>query len=43
MQMFDLLGHRARVTPDRPALEDLDSGECYDYAGLNERAARLAA
>ena len=43
MQMFDLLGHRARVTPDRAALEDLDSGERYDYAGLNERAARLAA
>jgi fatty-acyl-CoA synthase len=43
MQMFDLLAHRARVTPDRPALEDLDSGERYDYAGLNERAARLAA
>ncbi|UWN48366.1 hypothetical protein ASALC70_00546 [Alcanivorax sp. ALC70] len=43
MEMFDLLAHRARVTPARPALEDLDSGERYDYAGLNERAARLAA
>ena len=43
MQMFDLLAHRARVTPERPALEDLESGERYDYAGLNERAARLAA
>ena len=43
MEMFDLLAHRARVTPSRPALEDLDSGERYDYAALNERAARLAA
>ncbi|KUJ83773.1 AMP-dependent synthetase [Microbulbifer flavimaris] len=43
MEMFDLLAQRARVTPDRPALEDLDSGECYDYRQLNERAARLAA
>jgi len=43
MEMFDLLAHRARVTPDRPALEDLQSGERYDYARFNERAARLAA
>ncbi|WP_237067731.1 acyl-CoA synthetase [Microbulbifer guangxiensis] len=43
MEMFDLLAQRARVTPDLPALEDLDSGECYDYRQLNERASRLAA
>ncbi|MGB1763688.1 acyl-CoA synthetase [Alloalcanivorax xenomutans] len=43
MEMFDLLAQRARVTPDRLALEDLHSGERYNYAQLNERAARLAA
>ncbi len=43
MQMFDLLAHRARVTPERPAVEDLADGTRYDYAQLNERAARLAA
>ena len=43
MDMFDLLAHRARVTPERPALEDLESGERYNYAQFNERAARLAA
>ncbi|MCW8126218.1 acyl-CoA synthetase [Microbulbifer halophilus] len=43
MEMFDLLAQRARVTPERPALEDLDSGERYSYRQLNERAARLAA
>lgn len=43
MEMFDLLAHRARVTPEQPALEDLDSGECYNYAQFNERAARFAA
>ncbi|MEP5051608.1 MAG: AMP-binding protein, partial [Alloalcanivorax venustensis] len=43
MEMFDLLAHRARVSSDRPALEDLHSGEHYNYAQFNERAARLAA
>jgi fatty-acyl-CoA synthase len=43
MEMFDLLAHRARVSSDRPALEDLHSGERYNYAQFNERAARLAA
>lgn len=43
MEMFDLLAHRARVTPDRLAVEDLDDGTRYTYAQFNERAARLAA
>ena len=43
MDMFDLLGHRARATPDRVALEDLASGERYTYARLNEQASRFAA
>ncbi|MBB5211294.1 acyl-CoA synthetase [Microbulbifer hydrolyticus] len=43
MEMFDLLAQRARVTPERPALEDLESGEHYNYREFNERAARLAA
>ncbi|WP_346838011.1 long-chain fatty acid--CoA ligase [Microbulbifer sp. SAOS-129_SWC] len=43
MEMFDLLAQRARVTPERPALEDLESGERYNYRAFNERAARLAA
>lgn len=43
MNMFDLAGHRARVTPDRPALEDLASGSVYSYRQLNEQAARFAA
>lgn len=42
MNMFDLAGHRARVTPDRPALEDLTSGHTYSYRQLNEQAARFA-
>ncbi len=43
MDMFDLTAHRARVTPDRLALEDLSDGTRYTYAALNERAARIAA
>lgn len=43
MEMFDLLAQRARVTPERPALEDLESGERFNYRELNERAARVAA
>lgn len=42
MDMFDLLAHRARVSADHPAVEDLASGEIYTYAQLNERAARIA-
>ena len=43
MEMFDLTAHRARVTPDRLALEDLADGTRYTYAALDERAARIAA
>jgi len=43
MNWFDLAGHRARVTPDRLALEDLASGSSYNYRQLNEQAARFAA
>jgi fatty-acyl-CoA synthase len=43
MEMFDLIAHRARVTPDKPALEDLHDGSRYTYAEFNQRAARLAA
>ncbi len=43
MQMFDLPAHRARVTPEKLALEDLADGTRYTYAELNERAARFAA
>ncbi len=42
MNMFDLAAHRARVTPNRPALEDLASGTAYNYRQLNEQAARFA-
>lgn len=43
MEMFDLVAHRARVSPDTLALEDLGCGTCYSYAGLNTQAARFAA
>ncbi len=43
MDMFDLTAHRARVTPDRLALEDLADGTRYTYAELDARAARIAA
>ncbi len=43
MAMFDLLARRARVTPHRPALEDLDSGAVYTYEQFNEQASRFAA
>ncbi|ROO25179.1 AMP-binding protein [Salinisphaera orenii] len=42
MQTFDVLAQRARVTPERLALEDIDSGRRYTYGELNERAARFA-
>jgi len=43
MEMFDLLAQRAQVTPNRPAIEDLDDGTRYNYHELNEQASRFAA
>jgi len=43
MKHFDLPAHRSRVTPEHPALEDLESGLRYNYRQLNEQAARFAA
>lgn len=42
MHAADLLSDRARLTPEREALTELSTGRRYDYAGLNERANRLA-
>jgi len=42
MEMFDLLAHRARVTPQRLAIQDLVDGTRYSYAALNTRAAQFA-
>ncbi|KUO69109.1 MAG: hypothetical protein APF77_11320 [Clostridia bacterium BRH_c25] len=38
----DQAGHRARLTPDREAIFDLDTGSCYTCKDLNDRANRLA-
>ncbi|MFL6258085.1 MAG: class I adenylate-forming enzyme family protein [Thermoanaerobaculia bacterium] len=38
----DLLGERARLTPDRTALVYVPTGERFTYAELDARAARLA-
>ena len=38
----DLLGNRARLTPDREALLELETGRRFTYAELNERACRAA-
>jgi fatty-acyl-CoA synthase len=38
----DILGERARLTPDRTALVLIDSGERLTYRQLDERAARCA-
>ncbi len=38
----DILGERARLTPDRTALVLVDSGERLTYRQLDERAARCA-
>lgn len=38
----DLLSARARLTPDREALFDLETGQRYTYADLNNRANRAA-
>ncbi len=43
MEMFDLLAHRARVSSDQVAVEDLADGQAYTYTQLNEQAARVAA
>lgn len=43
MEMFDLVAHRARVSPDTAAIEDLADGTRYSYAQLNAQAARFAA
>lgn len=43
MEMFDLLAQRAQVSPERPALEDLDDGTRYSYRELNAQAARFSA
>ncbi|MEJ2750931.1 MAG: AMP-binding protein [Anaerolineae bacterium] len=42
MHAADLLSSRARLTPDREALLELDTGTRYTYAELNERANRCA-
>jgi len=41
--MYDLTHRRARLDPDRLAVEDLSDGTRYTYRALNERAARVAA
>jgi acyl-CoA synthetase (AMP-forming)/AMP-acid ligase II len=38
----DLLGERARLTPDRTALVYVPTGERFTYAELDARAVRLA-
>ena len=42
MHAGDLLTNRARLTPNRVALVELDTGRRYTYAELNARANRLA-
>jgi len=42
MHAADLLSKRAHLTPERIALVELETGERFTYAGLNERANRLA-
>ncbi len=42
MHAADLLSKRAELTPDRVALVELESGQRYTYAQLNQRANRLA-
>ena len=39
----DVLGERARITPDRPALVYVPTGERFTYAELDARARRTAA
>ncbi len=42
MHAADLLSKRADLTPERIAIVELETGERYTYAALNERANRLA-
>jgi fatty-acyl-CoA synthase len=42
MHAADLLTHRSRLTPQREALLELDTGHRFSYADLNVRACRLA-
>lgn len=42
MHAAELLSHRARLSPNKEALYELQSGHRYTYAQLNERASRLA-
>ena len=42
MHAADLLSKRAELTPDRIALVELETGQRYTYAQLNQRANRLA-
>ena len=42
MHAADLLSKRAELTPDRVALVELETGQRYTYAQLNQRANRLA-
>jgi fatty-acyl-CoA synthase len=42
MHAADLLSNRARLTPDREALLELDTGRRFTYAELNSRANRAA-
>jgi fatty-acyl-CoA synthase len=42
MHAADLLTNRARLTPGREALTELDTGRRHSYAELNDRANRLA-
>lgn len=42
-QLFDWTARRARLSPDRPALEELATGRVATYRQLDDRAARAAA
>jgi len=42
MYAADLLSNRARLTPDREAVLDVETGQRYTFAQLNQRSNRLA-
>jgi fatty-acyl-CoA synthase len=42
MHAAEMLSKRAELTPERIALVELETGERFTFAGLNERANRLA-
>ncbi len=42
MHAADLLSDRARLTPNRNALKELTTGQCFTYAQLNARANQAA-